>query len=119
MRVFLAAAVMDLLCEWSMARRGAGTRPMLFRRPGEADVEVDVYKHLAESGHASFLELRAFSFGHVMSWIVTPWCEAGSLQRFLRDGRRMGSNRQLLCFANQVRSGLDHLHRSIGFLHFM
>ena len=89
----------------------------LMRCPGEAMVEVGVYRHLAASAHSAFQELLAFSLHGTMSWIVTPWCEAGSLQGCLREFGRLEGVAHVLGFANQVRSGLDHLHRSVGFLH--
>ena len=101
--------------EHRMTRRRFAAK--LFRCPIEAAAEVDVYKRLAQATHASFQELHAFSLGRVLSWLITPWCEAGSLQSCLREGGRIGGAAHVLGFANQVRSGLDHLHRSVGFLH--
>ena len=78
--------------------------------------EVNVYHSLANSPHPVFLDLLAFHTGKPVSWMVTPWCCGGSLADYISGGKRLSGRVGVGC-ANQLRSGLHHLHTKAAWLH--
>lgn len=78
--------------------------------------EVNVYHSLAGHPHPVFLDMLAFHVGAPLSWMVTPWCCGGSLASYISHGNRLAGRVGVGC-ANQVRSGLHHLHTEAGWLH--
>ena len=78
--------------------------------------EVNVYHSLAKFPHPVFLGLLAFHAGKPVSWMVTPWCCGGSLAEYISGGKRLSGRVGVGC-ANQLRSGLHHLHTKAGWLH--
>ena len=79
--------------------------------------EIAVYLALAKHDeHPSFQGLVAFNSGAALSWFVYPWCPFGCLASLIHGGRVL-EYPVLHGFGNQVRSGLVHLHGTVGWLH--